>query len=33
MMFELIKRVISTEGFDENNIQSLFEQLEANDAY
>jgi 4-hydroxyphenylpyruvate dioxygenase-like putative hemolysin len=33
MMFELIKRVKSTEGFDQNNIQSLFEQLEANDAY
>ncbi|WDE09218.1 VOC family protein [Thalassomonas viridans] len=33
VMFELIKRTKSTEGFDANNIQSLFEQLEANDAY
>lgn len=33
MMFELIKRAKSTEGFDGNSIQHLFEQLEANDAY
>jgi methylmalonyl-CoA/ethylmalonyl-CoA epimerase len=33
MMFELIKRIKSKEGFEAQNIQSLFEQLEANEAY
>jgi len=33
MMFELIKRVKSKEGFEVQNIQSLFEQLEASEAY
>lgn len=33
MMFELIKRAKSEGGFEENNIQSLFEQLEANESY
>ncbi|MFT5725008.1 MAG: methylmalonyl-CoA/ethylmalonyl-CoA epimerase [Bacteroidia bacterium] len=33
MMFEFINRSEGNEGFEENNIQSLFEQLEASDAY
>ena len=33
MMFELIKRAKSEEGFEENSIRSLFEQLEASEAY
>ena len=33
MMFELIKRTKSGKGFETNNIQSLFEQLEASDSY
>jgi methylmalonyl-CoA epimerase len=33
MMFELIKRSSSEEGFEGNNIQSLFEQLEASESY
>jgi methylmalonyl-CoA epimerase len=33
MMFELIKRTELENDFEANNIQSLFEQLEASDAY
>ncbi len=33
MMFEFIKRVEKSAGFEKNNIQSLFEQLEAAEAY
>lgn len=33
MMFEFIKRRDNEDGFETNNIQDLFEQLEANGAY
>lgn len=33
MMFEFIKRRDDEDGFETNNIQDLFEQLEANGAY
>ncbi len=33
MMFEFIQRTASGGGFEQNNIQQLFEQLEANEAY
>lgn len=33
MMFELIKRVKSVEGFEADNIKNLFEQLEASETY
>ncbi|MES2825587.1 MAG: VOC family protein [Pseudomonadota bacterium] len=33
VMFEFIQRVTNTKGFDAGNIQQLFEQLEANEAF
>jgi methylmalonyl-CoA/ethylmalonyl-CoA epimerase len=33
MMIEFIQRKNNTDGFETNNIQQLFNQLEANDAY
>jgi methylmalonyl-CoA/ethylmalonyl-CoA epimerase len=33
MMFEFIERVKSSDGFEESNIQQLFDQLEASESY